>query len=130
MRRACAGLLVASLWSLTLLAAITARQQLGERPFSGSLDHPAIAYALQPANDAVATLNKSLVDKSARLQFEPQTGYLRSLLDALHVPVESQMLLFSKTGVQRARTGPENPRALFFNDAVVVGYIRGAPFLE
>jgi hypothetical protein len=40
------------------------------------------------------------------------------------------MLVMSKTGVQGLYTGPENPRAIFFNDAVTVGYIRGAPLLE
>src|SRR5439155_2232479 len=58
------------------------------------------------------------------------TGYLRSALNALHLPIESQMLVMSKTGVQGLHTGPENPRAIFFNDAVTVGYIRGAPLLE
>ena len=52
------------------------------------------------------------------------------MLDALHVPAESQMLVMSKTGVQGLYTGPANPRAIFFNDAVTVGYIRGAPLLE
>ena len=33
------------------------------------------------------------------------------VLDALHVPVESQMLVMSKTGVQGLYTGPANPRA-------------------
>src|SRR5206468_9226931 len=32
--------------------------------------------------------------------------------------------------VQGLHTGPENPRAIFFNDAVTVGYIRGAPLVE
>ncbi|MDQ3439246.1 MAG: hypothetical protein M3478_02715 [Planctomycetota bacterium] len=44
--------------------------------------------------------------------------------------MESQLLVFSKTGVQRAVTGPQNPRAIYFNDAVVVGYIPGARVLE
>src|SRR5439155_855771 len=33
-------------------------------------------------------------------------------------------------GVQGLYTGPANPRAIFFNDAVTVGYIRGAPLVE
>jgi hypothetical protein len=40
------------------------------------------------------------------------------------------MLVMSKTGVQGLYTGPSNPRAIYFNDAVTVGYIRGAPLLE
>src|SRR5262249_33175310 len=51
-------------------------------------------------------------------------------LDALHLPVESQMLVMSKTGVQGLHTGPSNPRAIYFTDSITVGYIRGAPLLE
>jgi hypothetical protein len=32
--------------------------------------------------------------------------------------------------VQALHTGPSNPRAIYFNDVVTVGYIRGAPLLE
>ena len=39
-------------------------------------------------------------------------------------------MVFSKTGLQGRLTSPSNPRALFFNDRVVVGYVRGAPVLE
>src|SRR4029077_17359373 len=80
--------------------------------------------------DLVAELNHHIEDGTARVNFDEGTGYLRSVLDALHVPVESQMLVMSKTGVQALYTGPANPRAIFFNDAVTVGYIRGAPLLE
>jgi hypothetical protein len=52
------------------------------------------------------------------------------VLAALDVPVASQVLVFSKTGIQQQFTGPSNPRALYFNDEVVVGYIPGAPVLE
>ena len=55
---------------------------------------------------------------------------MRALLARLNVPVESQVLLFSKTGIQHPFTTPENPRALYFNDRVIVGYIPGAPLLE
>jgi hypothetical protein len=41
-----------------------------------------------------------------------------------------QLLVFSKTGVQRAYTSPRNPRALFYNESVVVGYVPGAPLIE
>jgi hypothetical protein len=130
MPRPLVGLLTTVLCGVAVTGAIAARQQLGERAFSGSLDHPAIEYARQPTNDAVTALNRSLADQTSQLKFDPQSGYLRSLLGALHLPIESQMLVFSKTGVQRGVTSPTNPRALFFNDTVVVGYIRAAPFLE
>ncbi|HZI51128.1 MAG TPA: hypothetical protein VFE29_04850, partial [Terriglobia bacterium] len=57
-------------------------------------------------------------------------GYLLSLLDALGIPLESQLLLFSKTSLQAVLIDPANPRALFFNDDVAVGWIRSSPTLE
>jgi hypothetical protein len=104
--------------------------QLTERPLSGALAHPAIGYYTRPPHDVIAALNRDIASGAARLPFDEGTGYLRPVLDALNVPVASQMLVMSKTGVQALYTSPENPRAIFFNDTVTVGYIRGAPLLE
>ena len=94
------------------------------------LTHPAIGYYTTPTHDLVANLNRRIEDGSASVAFDPGTGYLRATLDALHVPIASQMLVMSKTGIQGLHTAPDNPRAIYFNDVVTVGYIRGAPLLE
>jgi len=109
---------------------VTVLGQLTERPLAGALAHPAIGYYTQPAHDVVAALGRRVADGAAALPFDAQTGYLKPVLDALDVPVASQMLVMSKTGVQALYTSPSNPRAIYFNDAVTVGYIRGAPLLE
>ena len=124
-----------STWATVVVAAVvgtavTAMAQLTERPLDGALKHPAIGYYTQPAHDVVAALGGHVADGTARLPFDAQTGYLKPVLDALDVPVASQMLVMSKTGVQALYTSPSNPRAIYFNDAVTVGYIRGAPLLE
>jgi len=93
-------------------------------------DHPAIQYTSRPTNDRVVKLNRNLVEGTRSLRHDHRTGYLLSVLDALGVPVESQLLVFSKTGIQRDYTGPNTPRALFFNASVIVGYVPGAPSLE
>src|SRR6266850_4919927 len=111
-------------------AAAASMGQLTERPLAGALAHPAIGYYTRPTHDLVAELDRHIEDGTVSVTFDEGTGYLRSVLDALHVPAESQMLVMSKTGVQGLYTGPANPRAIFFNDAVTVGYIRGAPLLE
>jgi len=108
-----------------------ALQRDGKGVWVGLLDeHPAIEYASRPPRDRIAELNRALDAGEVSLTYEPQTGYLRSVLRALQVPVESQMLVLSRTGVQRLVTSPANPRALYYSDAVAVGYIRGSPFLE
>lgn len=93
-------------------------------------EHPAIQYATRPTTDRVARLiqSPSQPDRSSRR--DARTGHLLSVLEALGVPVESQLLVFSRTGVQRAYTSPHNPRALFFNESVAVGYVPGAPLIE
>ena len=94
-------------------------------------------YRQQPVNyfgndlsDPVSRLREKIEKGEARLEFEAGTGYLRSLLAALDVPVSSQMLVFAKNSVNARIISPENPRALYFNDNVYVGFVPGAPFLE
>jgi hypothetical protein len=99
--------------------------------FPGVLDeHPAIQYASRPTRDRVSALNDRISSGAIALQFQERGGYLTSVLDALGVPAASQVLVLSRTGIQRAVTGPHNPRALFFDEAVVVGYIPGARWIE
>jgi hypothetical protein len=122
-------------FALTLVAGATAAvaygaPQLSQRSFPGSVDHPAIAYAGRPATDAVARLATRIEAGAVQPPFEVGSGYLSAVLHALDVPIASQVLVFTGTGIQGNLTGPRNPRALYFNDSVVVGYIRGAPFLE
>ncbi len=92
-------------------------------------DDPAIEYAVRPTNDPVSNLNREIEAGKVRLRFGGKQGYLRSALEALHVPIESQMAVFSKTSVQAQRINPQNPRTLFFNDSVVIGWMRGG-FIE
>jgi hypothetical protein len=84
----------------------------------------------QRADNPVDDLNRRLRAGTARLTFDGAGGYLRSVLDALDVPVESQLLVFSPNSLQARLIGPANPRALFFNDAVHVGFVRGGDLLE
>jgi hypothetical protein len=101
-----------------------------QEPLAGLAEHPAIQYAGRPTTDRVARLQESLAGSGRSLERDPRTGFLLPVLEALGVPVESQLLVFSKTGVQRAYTSPHNPRALFFNESVAVGYVPGAPVIE
>jgi len=93
-------------------------------------EQPPISYSeSQPANP-IAELNDRLARGDARLVFDKSLGYLRSVLDLLHVPISSQTLVFSKTSMQQRHISPRNPRAIYFNDEVYVGFVRGADVLE
>jgi hypothetical protein len=104
---------------------------------AGQLQHPTllrnhkeIRYDSTPSRDPIAQLNERLKRGEARLERRGPSGYLQSVLEALHVPVESQMLVFSKTSFQAPKIGPRNPRAIYFNDTVSVGWVRGGEVLE
>jgi hypothetical protein len=114
--------------SLSLFAWNLAFAELGDR-VAPSVKNPAIGYYTQPARDSVAELDSRLAEGKAQLRFENVAGYLRSVLAALQVPVESQVAVFSRTSFQAAIINPKNPRTLFFNDAVAVGWMHGG-FIE
>jgi hypothetical protein len=97
--------------------------------FTNWIDHPAIAYHAATTTDPVHQLNEALQRGSVTLKADGPSGYLRSVLDALKVPVESQIVVFAADSVQRARISMGNPRTLFFNDTVAVGWVRGG-FVE
>ena len=97
--------------------------------FNDWLGHPAIEYATRPVSDPIAALNRKLQDGTAQLRFDGPSGYLRSVLTALDVPAESQIAVFLKDSVQAALISPGNPRTIFFNDSVAVGWVRGG-FVE
>ena len=99
---------------------------------SPALDHPAIEYynyLAHPSQDAVAALKRKIESGQVQLEFDSGKGYLPAVLKALNVPIESQMAVFSKTSFQAARIAPDNPRTIFFNDAVAVAWVRGG-FIE
>ena len=98
--------------------------------FVASRDHAAIRYSSAPTDDAVARLNAALDAGTAKLDFDPASGFLRSVLDRLGVPVESQTLVFSQTSFQAPKINIQNPRAIYFNDTVAVGWVRGGDILE
>jgi hypothetical protein len=98
--------------------------------FVTSRDDAAIQYSMGETADAVTALNRRLEEGSASLEFDETSGYLRSVLKALNVPVESQMLVFSQTSFQAPLINMHNPRAVYFTDTAAVGWVRGGEVLE
>jgi hypothetical protein len=93
-------------------------------------DEPPVSYSTATPADPIARLQAKLDAKKVKLHFDDQFGWLPALLEELKVPKSSQMLVFSKTSLQRHEITPENPRAIYFNDDVYLGYIPGAPLME
>jgi hypothetical protein len=114
--------------ALSALAGV-AFAQLGDSSFE-QLDHPAIDYINRAARDPAGALNARIQSGSVKLTFNEGNGYLPSLLEALKIPVESQIAVFSKTSTQMNLIHPRNPRMIYFNDLVSVAWVRGTFVLE
>jgi hypothetical protein len=108
---------------LSLIADLFAQGQDG-------FDLPPIRYSESIPSDPVASLQRRLAAGEVRLNRDPTFGYLPSLLKELNISPKSQVLVFSKTSLQIHKISPANPRAIYFNDSVYVGYVPGSEILE
>jgi hypothetical protein len=94
-------------------------------------DHPAIRYNDIASHNVVEALQRDLAAGKITIGTPPLSpAALSLLLDRLNISIDSQMLVFSKTSNQASRISPDHPRAIFFNDAVVVAYMPGSPTIE
>jgi hypothetical protein len=94
------------------------------------LDREPINYSMAEPHNAVERLQERLEAGRTKLTYEQGTGYLRSVLRELNVPLSSQMLVFSKTSLQRQRINPRTPRAIYFGDDAYVGFCQKGDLME
>src|SRR5581483_6886750 len=116
--------------SSALLAIIACFGGFGARASAQEFEQEPILYSQSTPDNRVSRLAERIKAGELQLAHDKQFGYLPSLLAALHVPVESQVLVFSKTSFQRNRIAPRTPRALYFNDDVYVGFCHEGDVLE
>ena len=90
-----------------------------------AFDQPPHSYWQRPLTDRFTRLKTEIEAGRLTLDTRDEKTFLASLLRALDIPVTSQMLVFSTTSLQLRLITPANPRALFFNEDVYVGYIPG-----
>ena len=122
--------LIVAAVALSSTVAVTLAQQRRSGAFDQSINHPSIKYLTADTDTVVDRLNQKLRDGSAKLVYDQKTGYLKSVLELLDVPVESQVMVYTQTSLQAPHIKMNNPRAIYFNDTVSVGYIRGAGLIE
>src|SRR5262245_38535736 len=94
------------------------------------LDQPPIEYSKAKPDDAITALKAKMRAGKAALKHDTEHGYLRSVLKELDIPLSSQVLVFSRTSLQRSRISPKTPRAIYFNDEVTVGFCQRGDVLE
>jgi hypothetical protein len=105
----------------TIASASVSAQEIEREP---------IHYSSAKPRNVVSQLQERLAAGKAGLEYDPDRGYLKSLLRALDVPESSQVLVFSKTSLQRERISPKTPRAIYFNDDVLIGYCQRGQVIE
>lgn len=89
-----------------------------------------VDYFGTETDDAVSKLQRLLASGETRLNADDRFGYLLSVLERLDVPLESQLLVYSKTARAPDLVSPKTPRAVFFNDEVSVAWIPESRELE
>ena len=87
-------------------------------------EQPPVSYSTTTPKDAVSRLQERMKLAGLNVHGRDKRA-VQTLLDALDVPVETQVLVFSRTSLQRGRIRPEQPRALYFSDSVYVGWVPG-----
>lgn len=118
------------LFSRTVLLGLVSGLGVGAVSASDEFERAPIRYSEARPDNAVARLQARLEAGKATLTFDGELGYLRSVLKELQIPVSSQVLVFSKTSLQRHKIGPKRPRAIFFNDDIYIGHCRNGAVIE
>ncbi|HEY7788870.1 MAG TPA: hypothetical protein VIC33_00005, partial [Vicinamibacterales bacterium] len=103
---------------------------IGQSSGGNGGESAAIDYAHTQPTDPIAQLQAKIDSGQVTLTYEPRHGYLASVLKNLHVPIDSQNLVFSRTSLQVDFISPWAPRALYFNDDLYVGYVQNGPIME
>ena len=101
-----------------------------ERGTRYDVEYPVIGYSVVRPSDSIAKLQFELDHDAATLAFDDTNGYLAAVLDALDIDPASQLLVFSKTSINKTHILPSRPRAIFFNDDAYVAIVPGSGMLE
>ncbi|MGC4015883.1 MAG: hypothetical protein QM755_15370 [Luteolibacter sp.] len=98
---------------------------LGNASAQDVWEQPPIEYSKAVSKDPAASIGRSLADGSLKLSATTPLERVKELLGLLKIPVESQVLVFSKTSKQNPLIDPGNPRALYFSENAYAGYVPG-----
>ncbi|HTY94077.1 MAG TPA: hypothetical protein VMC02_09325 [Steroidobacteraceae bacterium] len=93
-------------------------------------EYPVMHYERTPTHNAIARLQQRLTAGDLTLTYSAPRGYLDSLLAALGIDRSSQVLVYSKTSLQKGLISAATPRALYFDADTYVGYVQGSANLE
>ncbi len=87
-------------------------------------EKPPVAYSATKPTELITRLQQRI--EAGELRFAgSEREILAALLREVKVPVESQIMVFSRTSLQRGRIRPSQPRALYFSDSMYIGWVPG-----
>ncbi|KAA0139916.1 hypothetical protein FYZ48_08275 [Gimesia chilikensis] len=89
-----------------------------------------VAYGTGTLTDPVTLLNEQLIQQNRELKFDTEWGYLREVLKLLQLPESSQLMVYSRTALNPRIINPDNPRVVYFNDDIYLGWVPGARSME
>ena len=89
-----------------------------------------VAYGTGTLTDPVTLLNEQLIQQNRELKFDTEWGYLREVLKQLQLPESSQLMVYSRTALNPRIINPDNPRVVYFNDDIYLGWVPGAHSME
>ncbi len=112
-----------SIWPVLL--AIVSAGNLPAQPAYDAINDPPHNYNERRPRDKFTRLQDDIETGRIPLDRSSEKAFLASLLKVLDVPVSSQTLVFSTTSLQLSLISSSNPRAIYFNEEVYVGYIPG-----
>lgn len=110
--------------------ALLALVAIGTSTQAEDFDRAPINYTAATPDNLVSRLQARINRGDVKLDFADDFGYLPSVLKEFKIPISSQMLVFSKTSLQRDRIAPRTPRALYFNDEMYVGFCHIGEVME
>lgn len=121
----CGGMngIVSGAWSVWLAAGLVS---FGATPDAAvDFEGPEHAYFESVPRDPFSKFIPDIEQNRLGLDLSGESAYLRGLLKILNVPESSQTLVYSATSLQLANISIRKPRAIYFNEDVYVGHVRG-----
>ncbi len=110
---------------LPILPALLCLAAALPEPDFRDLDRPPHEYHARVPRDRFTRLKADLESGRLAIDGSSEKAFVTSLLRVLEIPVTSQMLVFSTTSLQLRLITPANPRALYFNEDIYIGWVPG-----
>ncbi len=110
---------------LLLLPSLLCAAAALPEPDYRELDRPPHEYHTRAPRDRFTRLIGDLESGRLNVDRSSEKAFVESLLCVLEIPASSQMLVFSTTSLQLRLITPANPRALYFNEEIYLGWVPG-----